>query len=69
MSNKMSDSELRIARLTDGESAPPLLSDKLIAKLHEAVEAAQRKRPPPFRCVTDDDQNKQAHGLDADRHR
>jgi len=29
-----------------GEAAPPLLSDKLIAQLQNAVSAAQRKRMP-----------------------
>jgi hypothetical protein len=29
-----------------GEAAPPLLSDKLIAQLQNAVSAAQRKRIP-----------------------
>lgn len=44
MSKKASDGESTIARLTYGERTPPLLSEKLIAKLQGAVEAAQRKR-------------------------
>ena len=35
------------------ESAPPLLSDKLISQLQQAVEAAQRKRMPLHKRVTD----------------
>ena len=55
MSKKTSDGESRITRLTNGERTPPLLSEKLIAKLQGAVEAAQRKRTPPYGYVTDPD--------------
>jgi len=55
MSKKTNDGEPRIARLTNGERTPPLLSEKLIAKLQGAVEAAQRKRMPPSSYVTDPD--------------
>jgi hypothetical protein len=44
MSKKTSDSELEIARIANGSRTPPLLSEKLIAKLQGAVEAARRKR-------------------------
>jgi hypothetical protein len=69
MSKNTDDGELRITRLADDESTPPLLSDELIAKLQGAVEAAQRKRPPysPNDAVRRDE-GKQAHALDADRH-
>jgi hypothetical protein len=53
MPKKMIDGAPIIADPTSGESAPPLLSEKLIAQLQGAVEAAQRKRMPPRRCVTD----------------
>lgn len=46
MPKKPRNSELLIARLTDGERAPAPLSEKLIAKLHGAVEAARRNRVP-----------------------
>jgi len=45
MSKKTSDDESRIAHL-NGECTPPLLNEKLIAKLQGAVEAARRKRTP-----------------------
>lgn len=55
MSKKTSDGESRMGRLTNGERTPPLLREKLIAKLQGAVEAAQRKRTPPYRYVPDPD--------------
>jgi hypothetical protein len=42
-------------RPTHGERTPPLLSEKLVAKLQGAVEAAQRKRTAQNKCVTDPD--------------
>jgi hypothetical protein len=48
MLKKTSDGESMITRLTNGQCTPPLLNEKLIAKLQEAVEAAQRKRTPPL---------------------
>jgi hypothetical protein len=42
MSKKTSDGEVRITGLTNGERTPPLLSEKLIAKLQGAVEVARR---------------------------
>jgi hypothetical protein len=53
MPKKMSDGALMTDRLIAGENAPPLLSEKLIAQLQGAVEAAQRKRMPPHWHVTD----------------
>jgi hypothetical protein len=44
MPKKMRDDALGLARLAQGESTPPLLSEKLIAQLQGAVEAAQRRR-------------------------
>jgi hypothetical protein len=52
MPKKTSDGALMIAHLTQGEATPPLLSEKLIAQLQGAVEAA-RKRMPPRRFVMD----------------
>jgi hypothetical protein len=44
MSKRAKDSESKRSRPRTEESAPPLLSDKLIAQLQGAVSAAQRKR-------------------------
>jgi hypothetical protein len=52
MPKKMSDGASKIARLNPGDGAPPLLSEKLIAQLQGAVEAAQRRRLRPQRNVT-----------------
>jgi len=49
MPKKMIDGAQKIGRPTSGEGAPPLLSEKLIAQLQGAVEAAQRKRNAPQR--------------------
>jgi hypothetical protein len=49
MPKKMSDGASKIARLNPGENTPPLLSEKLIAQLQGAVEAAQRRRIRPQR--------------------
>jgi hypothetical protein len=53
MPKKMLDDAPSIAHLAHGESTPPQLSEKLIAQLQGAVEAAQRKRKAPPRFVTD----------------
>jgi hypothetical protein len=66
MSKKTNDGEPRTVRLTNGERTPPLLSEKLIAKLQGAVEAAQRKRMPPSRYVADPDDD-HSHGDEATR--
>jgi hypothetical protein len=50
MPKKTSVGALTIAHLAQGEAAPPLLSEKLIAQLQGAVEAA-RKRMPSRRIV------------------
>jgi hypothetical protein len=48
MPNKTSDGASNPAHLTLGEATPPPLSEKFIAQLQGAVEAAaQRKRTPP----------------------
>ena len=52
MPKKTSDGVLTIAPPTEGEGTPPLLSEKLIAQLQGAVEAA-RKRMPRTRFVMD----------------
>jgi hypothetical protein len=44
MAKKTNGSEPKLLRLHRGESTPPLLSEKLIAKLQGAVAAARRKR-------------------------
>jgi len=44
MSKRENDCEPKKAGPMPGEAAPPLLSDKLIAQLQNAVSAAQRKR-------------------------
>ena len=44
MSKRENGREPRKGRPMPGETAPPLLSDKLIAQLQNAVGAAQRKR-------------------------
>jgi hypothetical protein len=44
MPKKTSDDALKIDHLTHGEAMPPLLSEKHIAQLQGAVEAAQRNR-------------------------
>jgi len=53
MPKKMSDGASMTDGLTPGESPPPLLSEKLIAQLQGAVEAAQRKRMRAHKHVTD----------------
>jgi len=54
MPKKTSDGALEIAHLGHGDATPPLLSEKRIAQLQGAVEAAaQRKRMPPPRFVMD----------------
>jgi hypothetical protein len=57
MSKKTSEGAPRNTRPTNGEHTPPLLSEKLVAKLQGAVEAAQRKRTSQLRYVAapDDD--------------
>jgi hypothetical protein len=47
MPKKMIDGAPQIGRPTGGDGAPPLLSEKLIAQLQGAVEAAQRRRNAP----------------------
>jgi hypothetical protein len=44
MAKRAKDPESKRSRPTTEESAPPLLSEKLIAQLQGAVGAAQRKR-------------------------
>lgn len=52
MPKKMSDGVLEIAHLARSYAAPPPLSEKLIAQLQGAVEAAQRnKRTLPPRAA------------------
>jgi len=53
MPKKMSDGASMTDGPTPGEIAPPLLSEKLIAQLQGAVEAAQRKRMQRHKQVTD----------------
>jgi hypothetical protein len=70
MSKKTSEGASRNTRPTHGERTPALLSEKLVAKLQEAVEAAQRKRDralSPNDVIRDE--GKPAHGLDNDQHR
>jgi len=55
MFKKTSDGELRTNQPINGEGTPPLLSETLIEKLQEAVEAAQRKRTPPYKYLTEPD--------------
>jgi hypothetical protein len=47
MPKKTSDGELTIAHAAQGEATPPLLSEKLIAQLQGAVEAARKRMPMP----------------------
>jgi hypothetical protein len=47
MSKNTSDEESEIGGQTDGERTVPLLSEKLIAQLQGAVDAARRKRTGP----------------------
>lgn len=52
MPKKMSDGTLEIAHLARSYATPPLLSEKLVAQLQGAVEAAQRnKRTLPPRAA------------------
>ncbi len=44
MAKKTSDDALNIAHLTPDQAMPPFLSEKHIAQLQGAVEAAQRNR-------------------------
>lgn len=44
MSKKTRDGQPKQSDLSAGEPTPPLLSEKLIAQLQGAVNAAQRKR-------------------------
>jgi hypothetical protein len=53
MSKKTSEGAPRITRPTNGERTPPLLSEKLIAKLQGAVDAAQRRRRQPYKYALD----------------
>jgi hypothetical protein len=53
MPKKTSDGVLTMAHPTEGEGTPPLLSEKFIARLQAAVEAAQRRQVPPPRYVMD----------------
>ena len=75
MPKKTSEGASRNSHPTHGERPPPLLSEKLVAKLQGAVEAAQRKRTPqyieraPSRNDEIPDEGKPAHSLDNDRHR
>jgi hypothetical protein len=55
MSKKTSERASKSIRATNGERTPPLLSEKLVAKLQGAVEAAQRKRTSQCRYVADPD--------------
>jgi hypothetical protein len=63
MAKKTSDGVMRIAPATEGEGIceeegmPPLLSEKFIARLQAAVEAAQRRTMPPprFERVREDE--------------
>jgi hypothetical protein len=55
MSKKTRDGESGIDHPSNGERTPPLLCEKLIAKLQGAVEAAQRKRTQPNTRATDPD--------------
>ena len=47
MPKKTSDDESKVDGQTDGERTVPLLSEKLIAQLQGAVDAARRKRTGP----------------------
>jgi hypothetical protein len=49
MSKKTSEGASKDIRPPHGEHTPPLLSEKLVAKLQAAVEAAQRKRTSQYR--------------------
>jgi hypothetical protein len=53
MPKKTSDGVLTIAHPTDGEGTPPLLSEKFIARLQAAVEAAQCRQTPRPRYAMD----------------
>ena len=53
MPKKMSDGTLEIAHLARSYATPPLLSEKFIARLQAAVEAAQRRQMTPPRYVMD----------------
>ena len=53
MPKKMSEDASKMDCLTPGESAPRLLSEKLISQLQGAVEAARRKRLVSQKYVTD----------------
>jgi hypothetical protein len=53
MPKKMIDGAQKSDRPTFGDGAPPLLSEKLIAQLQGAVEAAQRKRTPAEKQAMD----------------
>jgi hypothetical protein len=53
MPKKTSDGALTTAHPTEGEATPPLLSEKFIARLQAAVEAAQRRQMTPPRYVMD----------------
>lgn len=53
MPKKTSDGVLKSAPPTDDDATPPLLSEKFIARLQGAVEAAQRRQAPPPRYVMD----------------
>ena len=55
LSKKTSHGDSRISRLGNNERTPPHLSEKLIAQLQGAVEAAQRRRARPQRSMTSSD--------------
>jgi hypothetical protein len=52
MPKKIIDGEPLFGRPPAGENAPPLLSEKLIAQLQGAVQAAQRRRGTPQSYAT-----------------
>ncbi len=70
MSKKSNDGGPRLPRPKRSVSAPPPLSEELIAKLQGAVIAAQRKRNPQPTAVNDpvgpvhDDAAGASHGED-----
>jgi hypothetical protein len=61
MSKKTSEDASKNTRPTNGERTPPLLSEKLVAKLQGAVEAAQRKRTSQCRYVAGPDDDSSAN--------
>jgi hypothetical protein len=62
MSKKTSEGASKDIRPPKGEhTPPPLLSEKLVAKLQAAVEAAQRKRTSQHRYVAGPDGDSSAN--------